>query len=245
MSGRLLAMWSGPRNISTAMMRSFGNRPDTEVVDEPLYGHYLATTGAPHPGREEILASMATDWREVVARITRRPAEGRVLYQKHMTHHITPDVEPEWIHELENCFLIRAPEDVVRSYRVRRPEGVAEDLGFAQQARIFELVRARTGQTPPVIDARDVLENPRGTLAALCERLALPFHEGMLAWPAGPRPTDGVWGKHWYDAVERSTGFARARAPVEPLGEGSRVVAAACRPYYEILREHRILPWKS
>lgn len=245
MTGRILAMWSGPRNISTAMMRSFGNRLDTQVVDEPLYGHYLRATGVDHPGRDEILAAMPQDWREVVAALTRRPPHGRVLYQKHMTHHVTPDVPLDWILELENCFLIRSPADVVHSYRIRRPEGGAEDLGFAQQARIFEFVRERTGTVPPVVEARDVLEDPRGTLSALCDRLGLPFQERMLAWPAGRRPTDGIWAKHWYDAVERSTGFSRPRAPVEPLGEASRLVAEACRPYYEILREHRIRPWKS
>ncbi|MFN8178856.1 MAG: HAD family hydrolase [bacterium] len=240
MAGRLIAMWSGPRNISTALMRSFGNRPDTDVVDEPLYGHYLAVTGIDHPGREEILASMPTDWRDVVAGLTRAPADGRIFYQKHMTHHVTPDVGLDWIVPLDNCFLLRDPEEVVRSYRAKREGAAAADLGFEQQARIFDFVVTRTGRVPPVVDARDILENPRRTLSALCDALRIDFREEMLSWPAGRRDTDGVWARHWYDAVERSTGFAPYRPPEEPLDGTGRALANACRPFYEKLKAHGI-----
>ena len=241
MTGRRIAMWSGPRNISTAMMRSFENRPDTDVVDEPLYGHFLAATGIDHPGRDEVLAEMSTDWREVVARLTAPVPDRRLFYQKHMTHHVTDDVALDWVDELESCFLIRDPTEVIASYRVKRSEGDERDLGYAQQTELFVRVVERTGTIPPVLDARDVLEDPRGVLTALCERLSIPFREEMLCWPAGPRATDGVWARHWYDVVDESTGFGPYRPKTEPLGEEERAIAEKCRPQYERLREHRIV----
>jgi len=234
-------MWSGPRNISTAMMRAWENRPDTDVVDEPLYAHYLARTGLDHPGREAVLASQPCDWRKVASRLTAPVPDGRVFYQKHMTHHVTPDVELHWVRELRNVFLIRAPEEVALSYGKVREAATAEELGFPQQSRIFDHVVETTGETPPVIDARDVLEDPRQALDALCRRLGIAFHEKMLHWPAGPRPSDGVWASHWYASVEKSTGFQPYRPRGGVLDARARELVEACRPHYERLSEYRIV----
>lgn len=237
-----LAMWSGPRNISTAMMRSFGSRADTNVVDEPLYAHYLLTHGLDHPGREEIIARAETDWRRVVAGLTGPAPDGRaVSYQKHMAHHLLPHIDRTWIASLTNCFLIRDPGEVIASFVkvVRAPE--PEDLGYPQQVELFDAERARTGRVPPVVDARDVLLDPRRTLTMLCERVGIAFDEAMLSWPPGPRETDGVWAPHWYGAVYRSTGFAPysprdASIPSELAG-----VHEACRRLYDRLAAHRIV----
>jgi hypothetical protein len=230
-----VAMWSGPRNISTAMMRSFGARPDTTVVDEPLYAHYLAETGLAHPGREEILASQPRRWADAVAGLL-APLDTDVFYQKHMTHHLLPVIGRDWLGEVANAFLIRDPAHVVASYAKVRGEPTLEDLGYPQQVEIF---RAHGG---PVVDAADVLRDPAGTLSALCAALGVPWDPAMLSWPAGPRDTDGVWAPHWYAAVERSTGFgpydprpAEVPAQLAPLVERAR-------PLYEELADRRLRP---
>ncbi len=210
---RRIAMWSGPRNISTAMMRSWGNRPDTFVCDEPLYAHYLLKTGAGHPGADEVIHHQENDWRKVVAWLTSYLPDGKSnFYQKHMTHHLLPEIDRGWLDHLENVFLIREPREVLTSLvRVTPTCGLA-DTGLPQPVEIFDLVRRRTGRTPLVIDARDVLENPGRSLRFLCRGLGLEFMEAMLAWPAGPRDTDGIWARYWYDAVWQSTSFQ----PYEP-----------------------------
>jgi len=239
-SGLRIAMWSGPRNISTAMMRAWENRADTKVVDEPLYAYYLATTGIEHPGRYEILASQTQDWREVVEKLTAPVAEGGIYYQKHMTHHITPEIDLDWLDALRNVFLIRAPEEVVLSYGRVRGGAAIEELGFLQQARIFDHVVERIDEYPIVVDARSVLENPEGVLRALCDRLGVAFSAEMLRWPAGPRESDGVWAPWWYAAVEKSTGFQAYRAKSDELGPEQRELARRCRPAYERLAEYAI-----
>jgi len=236
-----IAMWSGPRNISTAMMRAFENRADAVVTDEPLYGHYLLKTGLDHPGREEVIAAQETDWQKVAAALTGPVPGGRpVWYQKHMTHHLLPEIGRDWLGALTNCFLIRDPSEVLASYVRTRAEPTLADLGVVQQAQLFEHVRARTGAVPPVLDARDVLADPRRMLGLLCAAIGIAFSEGMLAWPAGPRPSDGVWARHWYASVWRSTGFQPYRPPTAPLPESLRPLAAACAPYYQLLHPHRL-----
>ena len=232
-----VAMWSGPRNISTAMMRSFENRPDTAVVDEPFYAAYLATTGAIHPMRDEVLASQPNDWREVAAMLT-GPAPGGapIFYQKHMTHHMTPDVGLDWMAACENVFLIRRPADVIASYTVKREAPVLADIGVVRQAELFDREAQRLGRAPTVIDSADVAADPRGMLTALCAALDIPFTDAMLSWPVGPRASDGVWAPAWYDQVERSTGFmVRPRAGPPTLPPASQAVADAAQPYYETL----------
>ncbi|RME58154.1 MAG: HAD family hydrolase [Caldilineae bacterium] len=237
-----IAMWSGPRNISTALMRAWENRPDTVVHDEPFYAYYLAVTGVDHPGREEIIAAYESDWRRVVAQITRAPLPpGKTIYyQKHMTHHILDEMSLEWMDELVNCFLIREPREVITSYMKVRPDFTLADIGFAQQWRLFVHVRERTGRIPPVIDARDVLEDPRGVLTALCEAVGVPFSERMLRWPAGPRPTDGLWAKYWYAAVEASTGFAPYRPKPDQPPAHLQPVLDAAQEIYQELHRHRL-----
>lgn len=236
-----IAMWSGPRNISTAMLRAWENRPDTEVVDEPFYACYLAVSGVEHPLREKVLAAGETDWAAVVASLFRPLPEGRrIHYQKHMTHHMLEQAPLDWMERVENVFLIRHPREVVTSY-ARAREGIPalDELGFGRQVELFERIAERTGRAPPVIDAADVLADPRRALSALCAALGVGFDERMLSWPAGPRPSDGVWAPHWYASVWRSTGFARPRPPVEPPPALVPVIEAAM-PWYERLAPYRL-----
>jgi sulfotransferase family protein len=234
-------MWSGPRNISTAMMRSWGNRDDCVVVDEPLYAHFLAFTRKPHPGYDEVIAAGQTDWRTIAAQLTGPIPDGkRIYFQKHMTHHLLPGMELEWLGGLTNCFLIRNPREVLASYMkvIEAPE--LEDLGFVQQIEIFEWVRKTTGSIPPVLDAADILRNPRHMLGTLCEALGVEFQEAMLAWPPGPRSTDGVWAKYWYAEVEKSTGFRPYHARQIDLPERLEALYAECLEDYEILYARRL-----
>lgn len=236
-----IAMWSGPRNISTAMMRAWENRDDTAVTDEPLYAHYLLATGAPHALREAVIASQDNDWRRVVQTLRGPVPDGRaVWYQKHMTQHVTPDMDLDWLDGLTNAFLIRDPDEVVASFARRRDEPALWELGFEMQARLFDTVAEQTGKAPPVFDARDVLEDPEHALRILCTAVGVPFNERMLSWPSGPRASDGVWAKHWYDAVNASTGFAPYQARNVSLPAELQRLADACRPQYERLYRYRL-----
>lgn len=233
-----IAMWSGPRNISTAMMRAWENRPDTVVVDEPFYGFYLRETGIDHPGRDEVLASCEADWRRVAARLTTAPvADGAtIFFQKHMTHHLLPDIDRGALAGLRHAFLIRDPRDMLISYARVRAEPTLDDLGLPRQV---ELYRHFGG---PVLDAGDVLESPEPMLRQLCGALGVPFSNAMLSWPAGTRATDGVWARYWYDAVQRSTGFAAYRPKSKPLPARLEPLLETCRPYYDELHAQRVRP---
>jgi hypothetical protein len=235
-----IAMWSGPRNISTAMMRSFENRPDCAVVDEPFYAAYLAATGLDHPMRNEVLASQPTDWRAVAeALVTAEPAP--VFYQKHMTHHMQPGFGLDWTASCRNAFLIREPAAVLASYVKKRADVTLDDIGVVRQRELFEREADRLGRAPPVIEGADVLADPKGALIALCAALAIPFREEMLRWPAGRRDSDGVWAPAWYEAVERSTGFAAPGRPsAGPLPDDLRRLADAARPHYEALARFKL-----
>jgi hypothetical protein len=230
-------MWSGPRNISTAMMRAFENRDDAAVIDEPFYAAYLELTGTDHPLRELVLERHESDWRKIIGILLGPVPGGRsIFYQKHMTHHMVPPIPRDWMKSCRNAFLIRAPEAVLASYSAKRAEFLAEDLGYETQREMFEREAERIGAAPPVIDAEDVLRDPRGILTALCASLRIPFSGRMLEWPAGPRPTDGVWAPAWYDSVEKSTGFASPSASSSVrLPEHLKSLAEACRPHYERL----------
>jgi hypothetical protein len=235
-----IAMWSGPRNISTAMMRAFENRPDTAVIDEPFYAAYLKLSGVDHPLRDATLAMHESDWRKVVELLT-GPVPGgcAIFYQKHMTHHMQPQISREWMALCRNAFLIRAPEAVLASYSAKRAEFLPADIGYETQRGIFDRECERLGRAPVVIDAEDVLRDPRATLGALCAALDIPFSERMLSWPPGPRASDGAWAPAWYDSVERSTGFAKPRN-YPPLGDELITIADAARPHYEHLARYKI-----
>ena len=237
-----IAMWSGPRNISTAMMRSWGNRSDTAVIDEPFYAYYLERTGKDHPMAAEVIATGETNWRNVAGRLTQGPGpEAKsIFFQKLMTHHMLPEMGLEWMTVLTNCFLIRDPREVILSYIKKNPDPALEDLGFVQQCEIFDFVRGRSGSTPPVIDADDVLRNPERTLRLLCDAIGVAFDEAMLSWPPGLRDTDGIWAKHWYDAVAKSTSFQ----PYEPregnIPDSLHEVYGRCLDCYQELHRHRL-----
>ena len=236
-----IAMWSGPRNISTAMMRAWENRPDTVVCDEPLYAHYLLATGLDHPGRDAVIASQPTDWRTVVADLTGPVPGGKAIsYQKHMAHHLLPNIELDWLASLTNCFLIRNPREMLTSLIEFIPEPRVDDTGLPQQVQIFEMIRDQSGNVPPVLDSRDVLENPRGVLGNVCQMVGLEFRDEMLEWPPGFRETDGVWAKHWYAKVEHTTTFAPYRAKPDPVPKSLQGVLAECDALYERLYQYRI-----
>ncbi len=229
-----IAMWSGPRTLSTATMRAWENRADTVVVDEPFYAYYLAATGLEHPGRDAILAGQPTDWRAVVRGITEDPlpAGARISYQKHMTHHVLPEVDLDSLAGLRHAFLIRDPRRLLASYAKVRERPTLADLGLEQQVALFR----RFGG--PVADADDLLRDPETTLRRLCLALDVPYDAAMLSWPPGPRDCDGVWAPHWSGGVEASTGFGPYRDTPPDLPEHLRPLAGACRPYYEELREN-------
>ncbi len=236
-----IAMWSGPRNISTALLRSWGNRSDTVVCDEPLYAHYLAVTGIEHPGAAEVIEHHETDWRKVVEGLTGPLAAGKtVFYQKHMAHHLLSEIGRDWLEPLTHCFLIRDPQEMLTSLVKHLPEPTLADTGLPQQLELFAWAHDRTGTVPPVLDAKDVLEDPERLLRLLCEAVEVPFDERMLSWAPGPRPTDGVWGKHWYGAVERSTGFKRYAPKGEELPDRLRKLREHCVGYYRRLHHHRL-----
>ena len=237
-----VAMWSGPRNISTAMMRAWENRPDTVVVDEPLYAAYLARTGIDHPARDEVIASQPTDLEAVVADLSAPlPGGRRVHYAKHMAHHVPRDMDLSWTLPFRNVLLIRDPVEVVASYvRAREPVDFdAEEIGLPQQARLLELWDEH-GIDAPIIDAGEFLRAPEAHLRWLCDWLGIEFTDRMLSWPAGPRESDGVWAPHWYEAVWSSTGFNPWRPRETSLSGHDAAVAEACRPIHAELHARRV-----
>jgi hypothetical protein len=237
-----IAMWSGPRNISTALMRSFASRPDTTVVDEPLYAAYLRATGLDHPMTAEVLAAQPNDWRVVVEQLLGPvPGDKPVFYQKHMTHHLLPDVGRGWLASVQNAFLIRDPAAVLASYSQKRAHVTLADIGIVQQRELFDREADRLGHAPPVVDGADVLAQPARVLSQLCAALGLTFSPAMLRWPAGRQPTDGVWAPAWYAAVERSTGFEPPPLRSDrPLPDELQELAEAAQPHYAGMAAHRL-----
>jgi hypothetical protein len=235
-----LAVWSGPRNISTALMRAWENRPDTTVIDEPLYAYYLVETGLDHPGRDDVIAAGPTDWRAAVADLILTGGAGSaVYYQKHMTQHLVPELPLDWIIGLHNVLLVRDPFEVAASYVRSRADVRAADLGIVAQVRLFDYLSA-AGVAPPVIDATDFLKAPERYLRWLCDSIGVPFTPAMLQWPAGPRATDGVWAPHWYTAVERSTGFEPWRQRQIALSGAALAAATESWPSYQRLADQRV-----
>ncbi len=235
-----LAMWSGPRNISTAMMYAFGNRTDCTAWDEPFYAFSLINHGNDHPMRSEIIAANDSDWDRLVARCL-APAATPVFYQKHMTHHMLDGFDRSWINGLTNAFLIRSPERVLASYTKKWAEVSLRDIGFVEQAEIFDMVANELGRAPPVVDADDILANPQGILTRLCETCSIPFDAAMLSWPPGPKAFDGVWAPHWYNAAWASTGLAKPDVKPIVLPDTLKSIADAAMPFYEKMRPYRLI----
>ncbi len=232
-----IAMWSGPRNLSTAMMYSFAQRRDAKVVDEPLYGVYLRRLGVDHPMRDAVLASMVESEDEVIRGLL-APRDCDVFYQKHMCHHLLPGMRRDWIEEMTNVFLIRHPARVIASYGVKRAEFGMEDLGFAQQEALFDAL-VEAGQEPIVIDSFDIRQNPRAALSGLCEALGIPFDEAMLSWPVGGNAADGAWAPHWYEAVRASTGFAAAEKGLPEIPARHQAILEESLRIYEKLSDKK------
>jgi hypothetical protein len=233
-------MWSGPRNISTTLLRSWGARPDTFVCDEPLYAHYLLVSGAPHPGREDVIARHDADWRRVTRWLTGPVPDGKpVFYQKHMAKHLLPEIGRDWLDALSHAFLIREPAEMLASFARIVADPSLDDTGLPLQCELFERVAERSGAAPPVIDSRDVLEDPPGVLSRLCAALGVPYSDAMLSWPAGRRDTDGAWAPHWYASVEASTGFGPPPPRAAPP-PGMERLYEQCLPFYQRLAAHRI-----
>lgn len=226
-------MWSGPRNVSTALMYSFAQRNDTRVVDEPLYGHYLRVSGAPHPGADEVMAHMRTDARRVIEEVILGPCDRPTLFMKQMAHHLV-ELDRSFLAQTLNVLLIRDPLQMLPSLAQNLEQPTLRDTGLALQTELFAELRA-LGQEPPVIDAKHLLLDPRGVLRALCDRLGLAFDAAMLHWEAGPRAEDGIWAKHWYHAVHRSTGFQPYTEKAAPMPAHLQPLLAECLPYYEQL----------
>ena len=223
------------------MMRAWGNRADTAVIDEPFYAYYLERTGKKHPGAAEVIAQGETDWRQIVNQLTTSvPAGKRIFFQKQMTHHLLPEIDREWIADLTNCFLIRDPREVILSYIKKNSEPVLEDLGFVQQCEIFNFVRERNNSVPPVIDAKDVLQNAERTLRSLCNVIGVEFDNAMLSWSPGLRDTDGIWAKHWYDEVARSTSFQPYKPRKGNVPDPLREIYEQCRECYQRLYKYRL-----
>jgi len=234
-----ICLWSGPRNVSTALMYSFAQHDDITIIDEPLYGHYLRVSGADHPGRDEILAAMNCDgdavMRELIKAQTRQKSSR--FFVKHMAHHLV-GIDPTFLRKTCNIFLVRDPQEMLPSLTIQLPHAQLSDTGLQRQWRLFSDLR-EWEQRPAVLDSRELLLDPAGVLSQLCEHIGHDFTTAMLQWPAGPRPEDGVWAPHWYHAVHQSTGFAE-HTPKQDFPEHLEPLLAECKPWYDRLFEQAI-----
>ena len=224
-------------------MRSFAARGDCEIIDEPLYAAYLTASGAKHPMQDEILASQSSCATEVAEQCVAGPVNLPIQYQKHMTQHLWPEFDRSFISQLTNIFLIREPERVVASFTDRMGDNFTlDEIGFRQQAEVFDIVSNELGHAPLVVDAADIRANPKGILTKLCAGLGIAFSDSMLEWSPGAHPSYGVWAKHWYASTFKSTGFAPPdTSPYPELAGKALQIAEQAREYYEKLAKHRIL----
>lgn len=234
-------MWSGPRNLSTAMMYAFGARDDCAIWDEPFYAAYLAATGLEHPMKTEILSQGEQDPDEVARRCVGTISDEKsVFYQKHMTQHMIPDFSRVWLKDVTNVFLIRDPARVIASYHFKRDSPTLDDIGFKQQADIFQQVAEQTDETPAVIDSADILADPEGMLRKLCDRIDLPFQDSMLSWPKGGHKDDGPWAPHWYESVWNSTGFGKSASDPPVVPDESLDLLEQTLPFYQMMKSHKL-----
>ena len=242
MMSNIITMWSGPRNVSTALMRSFENRSDCFVSDEPFYSYFLHRTGLEHPLRDEIIKSGLVDYKKIIKYITGTiPSSKKIWYQKHMAHHILPEVDMNWIKNMRNCLLVRHPSDVILSYIKKNEINSIQQLGYLQQVEIYEMLYQELGTYPVVIDTQDLLQEPKKMLIKVCENLRIKFDEKMLSWPSGSRETDGIWGKHWYKQVEASTSFNPYVKTNRIIPPKYQVIYDECMKQYNFLYQNRIL----
>ncbi len=230
-----IAMWSGPRNLSTAMMYAFGNRADFAIWDEPFYAPYLAKTDADHPMAAQITTTYETDPAIVAQRcIDTIPRQKPHFYMKHMPHHMIDGFPLDWTRDCVNIHLIRHPAHVIASYGAKRADITDDDIGFRQQSTLYDQIGGL------VIDSADIRQDPENMLKNLCMAINLPFDPAMLSWPAGPRNDDGIWAAHWYSAVHKSTGFAGKEGPLPDLSGRDLALLENALPYYEKLAAHKI-----
>ncbi len=236
-----IAMWSGPRNLSTAMMYSFAARGDCAVVDEPFYAAYLKATGLDHPMRDAVIASQSTDAGAVARACTGpNPQQQSLFYQKHMTLHMIPEIPRDFMRQLKNVFLIRHPARVIASYAKKREGPTLADIGFVQQSELFDEVAGWLGQAPLVIDSADIRADPKAALGKLCAALGIEYTDRMLHWPLGPKPYDGVWAPHWYGAVHRSVGFEEPEAALPKLEPAYSALVEQAMPLYDRLAAYKL-----
>ena len=240
MQTKRIAMWSGPRNLSTALMRSFASRRDCSVVDEPFYAAYLKTTGVDHPMKSLILESYNTDPLEVAKNCLKGKANLKLQYQKHMTHHMIPSFDRSFVHEVSNAFLIRSPEKVIKSFGKKITNFSLEDLGFIQQVDLFNMISDKTGKVPPVIDADDLCSNPKTVLIGLCSALEINFCDKMLSWNTGTHPYDGIWGDYWYRSVNKSSGFSTPNTHNELKHSSRTLLVDKAETYFQMLNKYKI-----
>lgn len=233
-----ICLWSGPRNVSTAFMYSFAQRDDTLVFDEPLYGYYLKTSGAPHPGAGEVMADMDCDGERVVREVVLGPCQKPVLFFKMMAHHLR-GLNWDFLRQTTNVLLTRDPREMLPSLAKNLSQPTLRDTGYDIQVEILHKA-AIGGHPTPVVESRTLLLDPGGVLRQLCRQIGLPFDEGMLSWQPGPRPEDGIWAKYWYANVHQSIGFNQYRPKTAPFPEQLRPLLAECQPYYEELCQYAI-----
>ena len=241
MNVKRIAMWSGPRNLSTALMRSFASRNDCSVVDEPFYAAYLKVSGKEHPMRDLILKTYNVDPERVSLDCASGGAITKLQYQKHMTHHMLDMFDRSFIYSVDNAFLIRSPEKVIRSFGKKIINFSLVDLGYKQQLDLFNMICDKTGTVPPVVDADDLCSSPEIILKNLCKKLGIRYSHKMLSWKAGPHSYDGVWGRYWYKSVNKSCGFSFKEDYFEELSSSQSSLIKESSQYFEQLNQYKII----
>jgi len=232
---KIISLWSGPRNVSTALMYSFAERPDTEVIDEPLYAHYLLETGADHPGIEDTLREMENNGDKAIGQLLAHKSEKPILFLKNMAHHFV-SLDDYFLKDFTNIFLIRDPREMLPSLAKQIPTPILRDTGLDKQVTLYKHL-ASLGQRPAIIESKYLLQNPEEVLKKACKHIDIPFYRNMLKWEAGPRKEDGSWAKYWYHSVHKSTGFRPYEKKTEPFPEKLDPLLNECQPYYEFLHQ--------
>ena len=229
---------STPRNVSTALMYSFAQRPDTVVVDEPLYAHYLVETGIDHPGREEVLQSQENDPQKVLKNVIFGTYDKEVLFLKNMAKHLV-NLDVQFLNDLTNIIFIRNPKQILASFAKVQEKPTLQEIGTIKQLELFEQLK-KSGNQPIILDSGALLNNPKVVLSKVCEAAGIPFYEAMLSWEAGPRPEDGVWAPYWYKNVHQTTGFKVQKTSSRELPEYLKPMYQGLKPYYDQLAAYAI-----